>query len=109
MIRHCAFFRFQPDITEEQIDQLLGGFVALQDQIGGILDITVGRNVSPGGLGRGFDHGIVMDLVNAAAVEAYLEHPLHLAHAETVVSKLEGGLAGALVFDFERTQVDRHD
>lgn len=102
MIRHCAFFRFRPDLTEEEIDQLLEGFVDLKGQIDGILDVIVGQNVSTEGLSQGFDHGIVMDFVDAAAVDAYLAHPAHLALAAKVVPRLEGGLEGALPFDFER-------
>ncbi len=100
MIRHCAFFRFQSDATEEEIEVLLAGFVALKGEVDGLLDIIVGQNMSAEGLSQGFNHGIVMDFTDAAAVEAYLVHPAHLALAAKVVPKLEGGLEGALPFDF---------
>ncbi|MCL1598673.1 MAG: Dabb family protein [Actinomycetia bacterium] len=101
MIRHCAFFRFQPDVSEAEIDQLLGGFVGLKDEVDGMLEVIVGPNVSSEGLSQGFDHGIVMDFVDVDAVAAYLVHPAHLAHAAKVVPRLEGGLEGALPFDLE--------
>ncbi|MCZ7532709.1 MAG: Dabb family protein [Acidimicrobiia bacterium] len=101
MIRHCALFRFQPDVKDEEIDQLLAGFIELKDKIGGIIDVIVGSNVSAEGLSKGFDHGIILDFPDAAAVEAYLGHPAHLALAAKLIPKLEGDLEGALPFDLE--------
>lgn len=100
MIRHCSFFRFQPDTSAEEIEQLLQGFVAIKDEVDGLVDVVVGPNVSAEGLSQGFDHGIMMDFTDAAAVNAYLAHPSHLALAEKVVPRLENGLDGALPFDF---------
>ncbi len=101
MIRHCAFFRFQSDLSEEEIGSLLEGFVGLKDEVDGMVAVVVGPNMSAEGLSQGFDHGIVMDFTDTAAVEAYLVHPAHLALAARVVPKLDGGLDGALPFDFE--------
>ena len=101
MIRHCALFRFQADASEEEIAELLQGFVELQDQIKDMLEVLVGSNMSSEGLSQGFDHGIIIDFPDKAAVEHYLAHPDHLALAERVVPRLEGGLNGALPFDLE--------
>lgn len=101
MIRHCALFRFKSDASEDEIAELLHGFVELQDQIEGILEVLVGPNLSAEGLSQGFDHGIIMDFPDRAAVEHYLTHPAHLALAERVVPRLESGLDGALPFDLE--------
>ncbi len=101
MIRHCAMFRVQSDTSTEVIEQLLQGFVALKGEIDGMVDVVVGPNLSAEGLSQGFDHGIVMDFTDSAAVQAYLVHPAHLALAEKVVPRLENGLDGALPFDFE--------
>jgi len=101
MIRHCAIFRFKADASEAEIAELLHGFVELQDRIEGLLEVTVGRNGSGEGLSQGFNHGIIMDFVDKAAVENYLVHPAHLALAEKVVPRLEAGLDGALPFDLE--------
>ena len=101
MIRHCAFFRFRSDATEREIEELLAGFVALKDEIDGMVDVVVGPNVSTEGLSQGFDHGIVMDFTDASAVDAYLAHSAHLALAEKVVPRLENGRGGALPFDFK--------
>lgn len=101
MIRHCAFFRFQADANEDEIAQLLQGFVDLEELVDGVLGVVVGPNVSGEGLSQGFKHGIIMDFTDADAVEAYLVHPAHLVLADKVVPRLEGGLDGALPFDLE--------
>ncbi len=99
MIRHCALFRFKSDTSEERIDELLAGFVALSQQIDGMQNTLVGANQSAEGLDRGFAHGLIVDFADETARDTYLVHPAHLAHAEILIDCLDGGLDGVVAFD----------
>jgi len=103
MIRHCVFFRFRQKVPKATILDILNGFVRLAPKLDGLIDIQVGENVSPEGLGRGFRYGLVMDFVSPAARDAYLTHPDHLRLAERVVANLLGGIEdGVIVFDISK-------
>ena len=58
-----------------------------------------GVSVSPEGLEQGFRHGFSIDFDDAAARDAYLEHPEHKALGGQLVGLLDGGVAGLVVFD----------
>jgi hypothetical protein len=66
-----------------------------------MLGFAAGRNVSPEGLGKGFDEGFLIDFADAAARDAYLDHPDHKALGARIVGAAEGGADGLFVFDFE--------
>jgi hypothetical protein len=100
MIRHCAFFRFKADLSEPDICRLLNGFLKLAPKLQGVIDIQVGQNSSPEGLERGFHHGLIMDFTSSGALNAYLDHPEHVALATRLLAQVEGGVdAGVMVFD----------
>lgn len=100
MILHCVLLRLKAAMTGEEKQALLELVVALKQVIPGILDVRYGPNVSPEGLHGGFVDGFVVTFENAAARDAYLVHPEHVAVGERIVSSTDGGLAGLLVFDF---------
>ncbi|APO66706.1 Dabb family protein [Rhizobium mongolense] len=100
MILHCVLLRLKAAMTGEEKQALLESVVALKQVIPGILDVRYGPNVSPEGLHGGFVDGFVVTFENAAARDAYLVHPEHVAVGERIVSSTDGGLAGLLVFDF---------
>ena len=50
---------------------------AFQGQIPGLMDVSVGENVSP--RGQGYTFAGVMRFRDRAACDAYSSHPLHLA------------------------------
>jgi hypothetical protein len=83
-VRHIVIFKFKPDATEAQINQLTQEFLNLKNKIPGIVDIEYGVNNSPEGLNRGFTHIYLLTLENAAARDAYLPHPEHQKFGELV-------------------------
>jgi len=97
-VRHVVIFKFKPGATAEQIGQLTEAFAALEHQIPGVLAFEHGVNNSPEHRNEGFTHVYVFTFVNAAARDAYLEHPAHKAFG-ALVGKL-GIWDGSFVVDY---------
>src|SRR5215831_17260998 len=95
-IRHLVLLRFAGDARETDRRAIESGFAALPDQIDGITAFEWGTDVSPEGLSKGFTHAFALTFADAAARDAYLPHPAHLAF----VAKLKPCLADVLVFDY---------
>jgi hypothetical protein len=83
-VRHIVIFKYKPDATEAQIDQITQEFFNLKNKIPGIVDIEYGVNNSPEGLNRGFTHIYLLTLESAAARDAYLPHPEHQKFGQLV-------------------------
>ena len=101
MIRHCVFFKFRADVSAAERAEIYAGLNALVGQIDGLLTADFGPNVSPEGLGKGFNDGFVMDLADEAARDRYLVDPAHKAAGARLVAALEGGVEGLIVFDLK--------
>ena len=60
-----------------------------------MLALTSGCEREPrGGWGQGFDFAFVIDFVDAAARDAYLEDDVHRAFGADLVAALDGGTDG---------------
>ena len=101
MIRHVVLFKFRSGVSADERAEIYAGLDALVGQIDGLLSATFGPNVSPEGLGQGFNDGFIMDFVDAAARDRYLPHPAHQAAGARLVAALEGGTEGLVVFDMK--------
>ncbi|MEO8883456.1 MAG: Dabb family protein [Devosia sp.] len=101
MIRHCVFVKFDLDFGRAQRDTIYSGLDALRAKIPGMRRVHAGENVSPEGLGKGFDECFFVDFDNAAVRDAYLVHPDHQALGGRLVAAAQGGTAGIIVFDFD--------
>ena len=99
MIRHCVFVRFKGRVTPTEREAIYDELRALEQQVDGLLAAHFGSNVSPEGLAQGFNDGFVIDFRDAAARDAYLVHPKHRVAGGKLVSMLEGGVGGLVVFD----------
>ena len=73
----------------------------LRDVVTGLVDASFGPNVSPEGKSRGFDDGFNMDLKGVATRDTYLNYPEHKKAGAQLVSLLEGGREGLMVFDLD--------
>jgi hypothetical protein len=78
-VRHVVLFRFKADASPAKIHQATEAFVALKDQIPGILSFEHGENMSTEKLNQGFTHAYQLTFTNAAARDVYLVHPAHKA------------------------------
>jgi hypothetical protein len=75
MFIHMFAFRFKPHVTNEQKDHIVQEIRKLQNEIPGVLETWVGKNVSP--RGQGYELGGVMKFHDRAACDAYGSHPVH--------------------------------
>jgi len=100
-VRHVVVFRFKPDADPAKIRQITEAFVALKDQIPGILALEHGVNNSPEKLNQGFTHVYQLTFTNAAARDAYLVHPTHKAFGALLGSL--GVFEAAFVVDYAPT------
>lgn len=75
MFIHMFAFRWKPGVTEEQKQNVVTEIRKLQGQIPGLLETSVGLNVSP--RGQGYELGGVMKFSDQAALDAYGPHPVH--------------------------------
>lgn len=75
MVIHTFAFRWKPDVTSDQKQQVIVAIRALQGQIPGLLETWVGQNISP--RSQGYELGGVMKFNDRAALEAYGSHPVH--------------------------------
>jgi hypothetical protein len=101
MVHHLVLFRFRADLPPETVPRVFAQLRALKDHIPGITGFSGGADCSKEGLTRGFTHGFCMTFEDAAARDAYLPHPEHQRLVEQLVPMLEGGIEGALTFDFQ--------
>jgi hypothetical protein len=101
MILHSVLMRLKAAITGEEKQSLFESIVALKKVIPGIIDIKYGPNVSPEGLHAGFVDGFAVTFESPEARDAYLVHPDHVVVGERIVSSLDGGLGGLIVFDLQ--------
>ncbi|HTO31635.1 MAG TPA: Dabb family protein [Pararhizobium sp.] len=101
MIRHCVFIRFKADVSATERASILGDIAALQPLVPGYLSVEIGPNVSPEGLGKGYNSGFIIDFKDAAARDAYLVHPAHEKAGGRIVAAAEGGVDGLFVYDFD--------
>lgn len=101
MILHTVLIRFKSSVDKAQKKEIFEAIVSLKDRLSGIKDVAYGPNVSPEGLGGGFQDALVVTFENVEARDAYLVHADHVAVGERIVASADGGLAGLLVFDLE--------
>jgi hypothetical protein len=95
-IRHVVHFKFKADATPQQIKEITDGFAALKAKIPEVESLEWGKNVSPEGLGKGYDYCWIVSFKTTQDRDAYLVSPAHKAF----VAILKPVLDEALVVDF---------
>ena len=95
-LRHVVIFKFRPEVTPAQLDEINRAFQNLKFAIPQVKDFERGINNSPEGLNRGFTHGYLITFATEADREAYLPHPAHKQFVELLGGKLDE----AFVFDY---------
>jgi hypothetical protein len=101
MIRHCVFIQYRAD-TPEALKRQIGEEIAgLKGRIEGLDTVHLGANVSPEGLNKGHNDGFIVDFVDEAARDRYLEDIDHQKTGAKIVAAAEGGLDGVFVYDLK--------
>jgi hypothetical protein len=99
MIRHVVLVKLKAGLSQAEIDAVFAPLAALKDVLPGMLGFGAGANVSPEGMNRGYSHAFMVDFPDAAARDAYLDHPAHKAAGAKLVEATEGGRDGLVVLD----------
>ncbi len=101
MIRHCVLLRFGAEISTSDKAAIYQRLASLQSVVPGFERFASGLNSSTERLSQGFDDGVVIEFVDASARDAYLAHPDHRRAGAALVTMLDGGPAGLVVFDLD--------
>jgi hypothetical protein len=88
-LRHVVLFKFKPEATKEQIDEIVAGFQQLPKKIDGITAFEWGTNNSPEGFNEGFTHCFVVSFKDAKSRDAYLPHQAHKDFVAILLPRLE--------------------
>ena len=94
MLTHIVLFKFKPETTAEQADQLETGLKGLPALISEIREFRVGRDIIRSE--RSYDLGLISTFDDLAAMQRYQVHPAHQA----VVSLVKTLCAGVVAVDF---------
>ena len=93
-MKHVVLCAFRDDLDPAAI---IADFASLATAVPTVLALEHGENVSPEGLNDGFTHCFTLTFADAAARDAYLIDPAHLAFVE----RFSPTLAKVLVVDYE--------
>ncbi len=96
VLRHVVLFKYKPDVTPAQLDEINRAFQNLKNEIPQVMDFERGINNSPEGLDKGFTHGYLITFASEEDRAAYLPHPAHKKFVELLGGKLEE----PFVFDY---------
>jgi len=94
MLKHIVLFKFKPETTEAQIDQLAEGLGALPEIMDDIREFVFGRDVI--GSERSYDFGLVSMFDDLEAMQRYQIHPEH----QKVVAHVKAICSGVVAVDF---------
>ena len=81
-LRHAVMLGFKDGTDQNDIDELVRRFHALQDEVPGIEAFEWGVNNSPEGLANGLTHFFLLSFASEESRNAYLPHPNHVKFAE---------------------------
>lgn len=86
MIRHCVLFRWLPDTTDDQVDEIAKLLVEYVATLDGVVSYHLGRDV---GITDGtYDFGIVGDFETREAYVTYRDSPRHVEIVKGIVAPL---------------------
>ncbi len=84
---HVFAFQWKPGTTDVQKEKAKKDILAFQAVIPGLLQTHVGPNISP--RGKGFTFGGIMQFKDEASLNAYFQHPAHLALLKWLVPLID--------------------
>ena len=87
MFIHIFGFRWEEHATDADKARAAREIRAFQGQIPGLIDVSVGENLSP--RGQGYTFAGLMRFTDRAACDAYVTHPAHVALLAWLVPLIE--------------------
>lgn len=101
MVVHMVLFKVKRGVSRARLERVMKLIGGLKRKIPGITSYRWGRDNSPEGIARGYDVGFCTTFRDARARDVYVDHPAHAKVVTEIVKILQGGVKGALAFDFE--------
>jgi hypothetical protein len=95
-LRHVVLFKFKPDTSKEQVQEVVDAFAVLPKKIDSIKHLDWGTDISVENRAEGFTHCFIVTFADAKGRDTYLPHPAHKEFGALVGPRLEK----VLVFDF---------
>ncbi len=95
-LRHVVAFRFKPEVTLEQMQQVTRNFQALPEKVPQILAFEGGPDVAFQKKSGKFTHCFIVTVKNEQELARYGEHPDHKAFSRSV----DPLLAEVMVVDY---------
>ena len=96
VLRHVVLFKYKPEVTPAQLDEINLAFQNLKNEIPTVQDFERGVNNSPEGLNKDFTHGYLLTFASESDRDVYLKHPAH----QEFVGLIGGKLDEPMVFDY---------
>jgi len=84
---HVFAFQWKPEASDAQKGRAKKDIAAFQGAIPGLLQTHVGPNISP--RGKGYTFGGIMQFKDEASLNAYFQHPAHLALLKWLVPLID--------------------
>lgn len=75
MITHVVLLDPKPETTENELAAVFKQIERMPEQIGGIIRVTTGKNLSS--YNKGYAYGFIIQFANEEFFKAYAPHPAH--------------------------------
>jgi len=95
-LRHVVLFKFKPEVTGAQVQEVVRAFAALPERIEAIVGFEHGTDVSIENKQKGFTHAFVVTFRDEQGRASYLPHPAH----QEFVKLVRPRAADVLVLDY---------
>jgi hypothetical protein len=84
---HVFAFQWKPEVSDAEKERAKKDIAAFQGVIPGLLQTHVGPNISP--RGKGYTFGGIMQFKDEESLNAYFQHPAHLALLKWLVPLID--------------------
>lgn len=86
MIKHVVLLTWKDGTSQDQIDAVTSGFLALRNEIPDIVSYSFGQDA---GIYRGnADYALIAEFQEEADLEAYVSHPSHIRLLKTITGPI---------------------
>ncbi|ABG50118.1 Stress responsive alpha-beta barrel [Trichodesmium erythraeum IMS101] len=96
MIVHIVLFKWNSDTSTETIASVMSALRGMKGKVPEIIDLSCGDNFSE--LSQGFQNGLVVQVKDKAALDAYAKNSIHQQIIQTLIKPI---LADKITIDYE--------